>query len=115
MAPAAAAMRDALAPVAFADPDVPLLANADASPLVTAEACRAELVDHLTAGVDWVRSIRAMVDAGVDTFLEVGPGKVLTGLVRRIAPDVRAIAIDDLVTGEGFDLGALTEPIPSPA
>ena len=49
-------------------------------------ACRAELIDHLTRGVDWVRAVEAMADAGVDTFLEVGPGKVLTGLVSRIAP-----------------------------
>jgi [acyl-carrier-protein] S-malonyltransferase len=115
MAPAAAGMRTALAPVAFADPDVSLLANADASNLTSGEACRAELIDHLTTGVDWVRSVRAMVDAGADTFLEVGPGKVLTGLVRRIDPNARAIAIDDLVTDDGLDLTPLTESVQTPA
>jgi [acyl-carrier-protein] S-malonyltransferase len=110
MEPAAAGMRRTLAPIGFADPDVPLLANADAASLATADACRAELIDHLTKGVDWVRSVRAMVDAGVDTFLEVGPGKVLTGLVRRIAPAGHAFAIDDLVTADGLDLTPLIEP-----
>jgi [acyl-carrier-protein] S-malonyltransferase len=113
MEPAAAGMREALGPVPFDDPDVPLLANADAALLPTGEACRSELVEHLTAGVDWVRSVRAMVEAGVDTFLEVGTGKVLTGLVRRIAPDARAIAVDDLVLEHGIDASFALEPIHS--
>ena len=95
MAEAAEGMRQVLASVPFADPGAPLLANADARPLESGEACRAELVDHLTAGVDWVRAVLAMSDAGVDTFVEVGPGRVLTGLVRRIAPDATALALDE--------------------
>jgi [acyl-carrier-protein] S-malonyltransferase len=116
MEPAAAGMREALGSTVLADPDVPLLANADADALTTADACRAELIDHLTQGVDWVRSVRVMVEAGVDTFLEVGPGKVLTGLVKRIAPEARAFAIDDLVTDDGLDLSPLTanDRIPVP-
>jgi [acyl-carrier-protein] S-malonyltransferase len=65
--------------------------------------------------VDWVRSVEALVGSGVDTFLEVGPGKVLTGLVRRIAPGARAFAVDDLIAAEGLDLTPLTEPIQSAA
>jgi [acyl-carrier-protein] S-malonyltransferase len=95
MADAAAGMRTVLADVAFADPDPPLLANADARPLTTGESCRAELVDHLTTGVDWVAAIERMVADGVDTFVEIGPGRVLCGLIKRIAPDVDAIATDD--------------------
>lgn len=95
MADAAAAMRAELAGVTFHDPRAPLLANADARPLTTADACREELVEHLTKGVDWVRAVEHMVGAGVDTFLEVGPGKVLTGLVRRIAPEASAIPLDE--------------------
>ena len=68
-------------------PDVPLLANADARPITTADGARAELVEHLTAGVDWVAAVERMTAAGVDTFIEVGPGRVLTGLIKRIAPD----------------------------
>ena len=95
MAEAAAAMRVVLASVAFHDPAMPLLANADARPITTAEGCRAELVEHLTAGVDWVRAVRSMVDAGVGTFIEVGPGKVLTNLIKRIDPKATALALDD--------------------
>jgi [acyl-carrier-protein] S-malonyltransferase len=72
-----------------------LLANADARPLTTAEACRAELVEHLTTGVDWVAAIERMTAEGVDTFIEVGPGRVLSGLIKRIAPDADVISTDD--------------------
>jgi [acyl-carrier-protein] S-malonyltransferase len=95
MADAAAGMRVAIAGVAFADPVVPLLANADASPLLTAEACRAELVDHLTTGVDWIAAVTTMGAAGVTRFVEVGPGRVLSGLIRRIAPDAATLPLDD--------------------
>jgi [acyl-carrier-protein] S-malonyltransferase len=95
MAEAADGMRTALAGVEFHDPAVPLLANADARLIETAEACRTELIEHLTAGVDWIRAVEHMVDAGVTTFVEIGPGRVLTGLIRRIAPDAETIAADD--------------------
>jgi [acyl-carrier-protein] S-malonyltransferase len=95
MAGAADGMRRVLADVAFCDPSVPLLANADARPITTAEGARAELVEHLTAGVDWVAAIERMTAAGVTTFVEVGPGKVLTGLIKRIAPDAEAVPADD--------------------
>ncbi|HEX5589844.1 MAG TPA: ACP S-malonyltransferase [Candidatus Limnocylindrales bacterium] len=95
MAEAAEAMRGVLAGIAFRDPSAPLLANADARPLDTGEACRAELVEHLTAGVDWVRAVESMAAAGVDTFVEVGPGRVLTGLTKRIAVDAACLALDE--------------------
>lgn len=95
MADAAAGMRAALAPVDFRDPAAPLLANADARILATGAACREELVEHLTRGVDWVRAVETMSAAGVGSFIEVGPGKVLTGLVKRIAPDAAALATDE--------------------
>jgi [acyl-carrier-protein] S-malonyltransferase len=95
MAGAAAGMRAVLADIAFHDPGVPLLANADARPLTTGEACRAELVDHLTTGVDWIAAVEKMRAAGVARFVEVGPGRVLSGLIRRIAPDAQAVPLDD--------------------
>lgn len=95
MADAAAGMRAVLEDVRFSEPHPPLLANADASPLRTAEACRAELVDHLTTGVDWVAAVERMASDGVTSFVEVGPGRVLTGLIKRIAPVADAIATDD--------------------
>jgi [acyl-carrier-protein] S-malonyltransferase len=95
MAEAAEGMRTALAGVAFHDPTIPLVANADARPIETAAACRTELVEHLTAGVDWIRAVERMAAAGVTTFVEVGPGRVLTGLIKRIAPDAEVIPADD--------------------
>jgi len=95
MAQAAAGMADALAGITFRDPRPPLLANADAQLIETADACRTELVAHLTTGVDWVGAIQAMRRRGVTTFIEVGPGQVLTGLIKRIAPDALALALDD--------------------
>jgi [acyl-carrier-protein] S-malonyltransferase len=95
MAEAAEAMRATLADVEFRDPTTTLLANADARPITTAEGARAELVEHLTAGVDWVRAVETMTGAGVTTFVEVGPGKVLTGLIKRIAPDAEIVPADD--------------------
>lgn len=95
MADAAEGMRAVLRDIDVRDPNPPLLANADAHLLTTADGCRAELVDHLTTGVDWVGAVRAMHVAGVDTFLEIGPGQVLTGLIRRIVPDALVLALDD--------------------
>lgn len=95
MAEAAAAMRDVVDAVSFNDPNPPLLANADARPITTADAARNELVEHLTTGVDWVRAVESMAYAGVTTFIEVGPGRVLTGLIKRIAPEAEALALDD--------------------
>jgi [acyl-carrier-protein] S-malonyltransferase len=110
MTDAAAGMRSVLAKVAFRDPIVPLLANVDATPLTTAEACRAELVDHLTTGVDWIAAVGAMTAAGVTGFVEVGPGRVLSGLIRRIAPDAETLPLDDPNA-----TGGLADPEPTAA
>ena len=95
MAEAAERMRVALAGITFGDPAIALLANADGRAIETADGCRAELVEHLTAGVDWVRIVERMAAGGVTTFVEIGPGRVLTGLIKRIVPDAEAIAADD--------------------
>jgi [acyl-carrier-protein] S-malonyltransferase len=95
MAEAAAGMREVLAGVAFSDPHPPLLANADAHPITTGDAARTELVEHLTSGVDWVAAVERMRADGVEVFLEIGPGRVLTGLIKRIAPEALALPLDD--------------------
>jgi [acyl-carrier-protein] S-malonyltransferase len=92
---AAQGMRQVLAAIEFGDPRAPLLANADAAPLTTGEACRAELVEHLTRGVDWIKAVETMSSAGITQFVEVGPGKVLTGLIKRITPETEGFATDD--------------------
>jgi len=111
MAGAADAMRAVLDGIDFADPTTTLLANADARLLTTGDDCRTELVEHLTTGVDWVRAVEAMVAAGVDTFIEVGPGRVLSGLTKRIAADASVVAVDDPAAPDGL---ALPFAAPSP-
>jgi [acyl-carrier-protein] S-malonyltransferase len=113
MAEAAEGMRRVLADVEFRNPTAALLANADARTILDGDGARAELVEHLTAGVDWVRAVQHMTADGVNTFLEVGPGKVLTNLVKRIAPEATALALDDVLAGEGIDLPFLVPADPS--
>jgi len=109
MADAADGMRVALDDISFSDPTITLLANADGRPITTADGARSELVEHLTAGVDWVGAVRRMTDAGVTTFVEVGPGKVLTGLIKRIAPDAETVPADDPAAHDRLlDLAAVT-------
>ncbi len=102
MVEAAEGMTRVLAPVAFAAPSVTLLANADAGPITTADGARAELIDHLTRGVDWVAAVQRMTADGVTTFVEIGPGKVLTGLIKRIAPEANVLAVDDAAAPGGI-------------
>ena len=108
MIEAAESMRRTLEGVTFHDPSTTLLANADGRPITTGEGARTELVEHLTAGVDWVGAVERMTAAGVTTFVEVGPGKVLTGLIKRIAPDAEVIPADDPATHDRLlDLAAV--------
>ena len=102
MAEAADRMAAVLAEVTFHDPNPAGLRNADADPIRTAAEARSELVDHLTTGVDWIRAVEAMAAAGVTTFIEIGPGRVLTGLTSRIVPDATAIATDAPTTPDGI-------------
>ncbi len=111
MAQAAVGMKVVLASVTFHDPAAPLLANADARPLETGEACRAELMEHLTRGVDWVRIGHSLDEAGVEVALEVGPGRVLVGLLKRIAPGIRGSALDDQASPTGIAVPSF-EPSP---
>lgn len=92
---AARAIAQMVDDVPFADPRVPLLANGTAALITTGDGARHELVEHLTTGVAWTRTVHAMQDAGVTRFLEVGPGRVLSGLIRRIAPEAEVYALDD--------------------
>ena len=95
MTEAATGMRRAIAATAFEEPQITLLANADATPITTAGGARAELIDHLTRGVDWIAAVGRMQSDVVTTFVEIGPGKVLTGLIKRIAPGATTLAVDE--------------------
>lgn len=84
-----------VASAALSDLSVPLVNNADAEPLRTAEDVRASLIRQLPSPVRWEESIRTMSAMDVKTFIEVGPGTVLTGLVRRIIPDAETFNVHD--------------------
>jgi len=102
MGRAAEGMLSVLESVRFAAPRAPLLANADARLLTTGEECRAELVEHLTRGVDWIAAVECMSAAGASEFIEIGPGKVLSGLIKRIEPRAEAFALDDQSSADGL-------------
>ncbi|MBB3974468.1 ACP S-malonyltransferase [Hansschlegelia beijingensis] len=87
MQPAAEAMREALAGVKISAPRAPVVANVTASPLTDPEAIRARLVEQVTGAVRWRESMAFMAGAGVTRFIEVGAGKVLSGLVKRVAAE----------------------------
>jgi [acyl-carrier-protein] S-malonyltransferase len=93
MQPAADAMREALEDVALQAPAVPIVANVLARPIRDPDEIRRRLVEQVTGTVRWRESVIAMAAAGVDRLYEVGAGKVLTGLVKRIAPAVETSAI----------------------
>ncbi|NTV62497.1 MAG: ACP S-malonyltransferase [Oscillochloris sp.] len=81
---------------------VPLIANVTGEALTTADAVRQEAVAQVMAPVRWIASVQAMVARGCTTFVEIGPGKVLTGLIRRIAPQARLVTISSLADVQAF-------------
>ena len=88
-------MSEILATLSFRKPATPLVANTTAEPITTAEQVAAELLRQLCNCVQWQRSVEYMIDNGVSTFFEIGPGKVLTGLIKRISNDVITWNIGD--------------------
>jgi len=99
---AVAPFRRAVEAVPFRAPNTPVVGNVAAKPLTSAGDIVSELVQQLTAPVRWTESIQWMIAQGVDTFVEVGPGKVLTGLVRRIDRRVRTMNLSDVADIQAF-------------
>lgn len=93
LAPAAAAMAAALAEVALRPPVVPLVANVSARPVGSPAEIERLLIEQVTAMVRWRESVQFLAGAGVDEVIEVGPGRVLAGLVKRIAPELGALSV----------------------
>lgn len=93
MAPAAEAMREALAGVEKHDPVVPLVANVRAAPVTDADEIARLLVEQVTGQVRWRETVEWFAANGVTTLYEIGAGKVLTGLARRISKDVTGTAV----------------------
>ena len=84
-----------LAAIAWADLRMPLINNAEAKPIVKATDIQASLVRQLPSSVLWENSVRVMAEMGVKTFVEIGPGTVLSGLIRRIIPEAATLNVND--------------------
>jgi len=95
MAPAQQRLELDLHAAAFGPLRFPLITNVDASEVTAGEEARSALVRQVTAPVRWLDSIREMLESGVTVFVEVGPGKVLTGLLRQIDRSVRGLNVED--------------------
>jgi [acyl-carrier-protein] S-malonyltransferase len=102
MAPAAGEMKEALAAVAMAAPAVPLIANVTAAPVEEPETIRHLLVEQVTGLVRWRESVLAMKGEGVDTVVELGAGRVLSGLVKRIDRDLTNMSVGTPAEIEAF-------------
>ncbi|MGO7209765.1 ACP S-malonyltransferase [Rhizobium leguminosarum] len=94
MAPAADAMREALATVSKSDPIVPLIANVRAAPVTGADEIASLLVEQVTGQVRWRETVEWFAGNGVTTLYELGSGKVLTGLARRIDKTINGISVN---------------------
>ncbi len=86
-------MSEAIASLSFQDPATPIIANITAQPMTTAEVVKTELLAQLCNCIQWQKSIEYMINNGVGTFIEIGPGRVLSGLIKRINRNVKTINI----------------------
>ena len=96
MRPAQETMANVLSEAVLNAAAVPIVANTTAMPIESTDEVRAELGSQLCGCVYWQQSVELMAARGVGRFIEFGPGKVLTGLAKRIAPDAAALAVADL-------------------
>jgi [acyl-carrier-protein] S-malonyltransferase len=95
MMPAQERLEKELRQMAFAKLQVPLVTNVDADTVTTGEEARDALIRQVSQPVRWEESVRLLIEEGVTTFVEVGPGKVLTGLLRQIERSVQALNVED--------------------
>lgn len=95
MKPAASVLRQVLDELDMKDANIPVIANVSANPMTTAEEIKENLIEQLYSPVLWEDSVVKMIDLGVDTFIEIGPGKVLSGLIKKINRTVKTYSISD--------------------
>lgn len=95
MAEASGRLAELLKDIDFHSPSVPVVNNADALFLNNVESIKSSLVRQLNSPLLWEDSIKTIIDSGIETFIEVGPGKVLSGLIRRIDPKVNVLNVED--------------------
>jgi len=96
MKPAGARLKEDLEKVAFSDPRLPVISNVTATYITYGKESEELLVKQVSSPVLWESTIDKMVSAGVDTFIEIGPGKVLCGFVKKISKEARAFNVEDI-------------------
>jgi [acyl-carrier-protein] S-malonyltransferase len=99
MGPAAERLRPELSQVAFADMEIPVISNVEAKPFGSKVRVPQLLVEQVTAPVRWQESMQTVLKMGVDAMVEVGPGKVLSALMRRIDRKIKVVELNDLLAG----------------
>ena len=97
MHPVADALTPLLEDADLTDPAVPIMANVDGQPLAIAADLRAEFIHHIFSPVQWVHAVETMRDAGITDYLEIGPGNVLSGLIKRTHKEARTQTSDALL------------------
>ncbi|MEO2075013.1 MAG: ACP S-malonyltransferase [Bacillus sp. (in: firmicutes)] len=95
MKPAAEQLREVLDGMKMKDAEIPVVINVSAEPVSDAFVIKDKLIEQLYSPVLWEDSVKKMIDLGVDTFIEIGPGKVLSGLIKKIDKTVKTYAISD--------------------
>ncbi|MDQ0198562.1 ACP S-malonyltransferase [Neobacillus ginsengisoli] len=95
MKPASAQLREVLDGLKMQDAIIPVVANVTAEPMSTASDIKEKLIEQLYSPVLWEDSVQKMIDLGVDTFIEVGPGKVLSGLIKKINRSAKTYSVSD--------------------
>jgi [acyl-carrier-protein] S-malonyltransferase len=98
MEPAIERLRNAISEFTFNKPTVPVVANVTAQPLTDLEAIKEELVSQIVRPVQWQQSVENMISRGVTTFFEMGPGDMLTRLIKRISPGAQSFNISNAQT-----------------
>lgn len=94
--PAAEGLAKVVADIHFNEPTIPIISNTTAQPMTSAKVIKEELLRQLCNGIQWQRSVEYMIAKGIMRFVEIGPGKVLTGLIRRINKGVKTLNIGDV-------------------
>jgi [acyl-carrier-protein] S-malonyltransferase len=93
--PAAGQLKVVLDEIEMKDAEIPVIANVTAEPMKKAEDIKEKLIEQLYSPVLWEDSVQKMIDLGVDTFIEIGPGKVLSGLVKKVNRAAKTFAVSD--------------------
>jgi [acyl-carrier-protein] S-malonyltransferase len=108
MKPAAVEFKDILNSIQINSAQIPVIANVTAEPMQEAEEIKEKLIEQLYSPVLWEDTVGKMIELGVDTFIEIGPGKVLAGLVRKVDRSVKTLAVYDVESCEAA-ISALKE------